>query len=263
MSVLETFSLADRVILVTGGAGKYGRQIVEALAEAGAEVYVASRNLEKLKAQADELNSLGHNVHALELDQADRESVLSVRDAILGRSNRIDVLVNNAVLRPMKSAQDDAESAAAFAESMSVNATGLFIITRAFADAMAKQGSGSIINIGSTYGIVGMDPTNYAGTDMKWWAPDYCFHKGGMINFTRGISSYYGLRGVRCNCVSPGGFYTDNMPERFVKQYNDHTGLGRMANSTDLKGIMVFLASDASSYVTGANIVVDGGYTAK
>ena len=263
MSVLETFSLADRVILVTGGAGLYGRQIVEGLAEAGAEVYVASRNLANLKAQADELNSLGHNVHALELDQADQKSVLSVRDAILGRSNRIDVLVNNAVLRPMEHGQDYAESAASFNESMSVNATGLFIITRAFADAMAKQGSGSIINIGSIYGTVGPDPSNYVGTDMKWWGPDYFFHKGGILNYTRAIASYYGSSGVRCNCVSPGGFATDNQPERFVKQYNGHTCLGRMANSTDLKGVMVFLAADASSYITGANIAVDGGYTAK
>ena len=186
--------------------------------------------------------------------------MLSVRDEILRQSGRMDILVNNAVSRPMKKAyQDDAST---FAESMRVNATGLFILTRAIGDAMAERGSGSIVNISSIQGMIAPDPTIYRGTDMSGWYPDYFFHKGGMINFTRFIASYYGGRRVRCNCLSPGGF-CNQQPEPFVKQYSDRTLLGRMASDTDLRGSVVFLASDASSYITGANLPVDGGYTAK
>ena len=155
------------------------------------------------------------------------------------------------------------DDASAFAESMRVNATGLFTITRAFGDVMAEQGGGSIINIGSIQGMIGPDPTIYRGTTMSGWYPDYFFHKGAIINFTRFIASYYGARGVRCNCLSPGGFRTDDHPEPFVRQYSDRTFLGRLANATDLMGVIVFLGSDASVYITGTNIPVDGGYTAK
>jgi NAD(P)-dependent dehydrogenase (short-subunit alcohol dehydrogenase family) len=261
MSVLDTFSLKGKVALVTGGAGLYGRQIVRALAEAGAETFMASRDLAKLEALADQARAEGLDVTALRYDQGDEASILSLRDGILQRSGSIDVLVNNSVARPMKKGyQDDAE---AFSESMRVNATGLFVITRAIGDLMAERGSGSIINIGSIQGMVGPDPSIYRDTAMSGWYPDYFFHKGGVINFTRFIASYYGAKGVRCNCVSPGGFRTGTMPEPFVRQYSGRTFLGRLANDTDLMGVIVFLASDASAYVTGANLPIDGGYTAK
>ncbi|MBN2311313.1 MAG: SDR family oxidoreductase [Candidatus Hydrogenedentes bacterium] len=261
MGILDEFSLKGKVALVTGGAGLYGRQLVAAMAEAGAETYIASRNLEACEAVAAAQREAGLNVTALQYDQADEASILALRDAIMERSGRIDALVNNSVARPMKNGfQSDAST---FALSMQINATGLFIITRAFGDAMAEQGSGSIINIGSIQGMVAPDPTIYRGTTMSGWSPDYFFHKGGIINFTRFIGSYYGAKGVRCNCVAPGGFLTENHPEPFVRQYSDKTFLGRLANDSDLKGVVVFLASDASVYITGANIPVDGGYTAK
>lgn len=259
--VMELFSLKGKVALVTGGAGLYGRQIVEALAEAGARVYLASRNLEAQEQVAAKFRDQGYDVRALQYDQGSEESILALRDAILQDSSRIDVLVNNAVARTMKDGYQS--DAAAFAESMRINATGLFIITRAFGDVMAEQGSGSIIMIGSMMGTVGPDWTYYVGTNVTPWYPDYFYTKGGMVNFTRFVAGYYGLKGVRCNCVNPGGFQTENHPERFVKQYCDRTMLGRMANEQDLKGIIVLLASDASAYITGANIAVDGGFTAK
>jgi len=259
MGILERFSLKDKVALVTGGAGLYGRQIVAAMAEAGAATYVASRNLEALEKLAAGHRQEGLDVTALKLDQGDEESILRLREEILNRSGGIHVLVNNAVLRPMKGYDDDAAN---FALSMQVNATGLFMITRAFGDVMAERGGGSIINIGSIQGMIGPDPTIYRGTNMSGWYPDYFFHKGGMINFTRFIASYYGSSNVRCNCVSPGGFFA-NQPQPFVRQYSERTFLGRMAGDTDLMGVIVFLASDASGYITGANIAVDGGYTAK
>jgi len=260
MNVIDSFSLENKVALVTGGAGLYGRQIVAALAEAGAETYIASRNLQALKKVEAEHCSLGHNVKALQVDQGDENSILALREEIRKRSGRLDVLVNNSVARPMNGYQNNVS---AFAESMKINATGLFIITRAMGDFIAERTGGSIINIGSIYGMTGPDPTNYIGTAMQSWSPDYYFHKGGMINFTRFIASYYGNKGIRCNCINPGGLYQPTMPDAFIKNYNSRTFLGRLANETDLKGIIVFLASDASVYITGTNIPVDGGYTAK
>lgn len=261
MSILDMFSLKGRVALVTGGAGLYGRQIVRGIAEAGAQTYMASRNVEALEVVAEQLRSEGCDAQALQYDQGDEASILALRDQILAKTGRIDVLVNNSVARPMKQAYKS--DLAAFAESMRVNATGLFAITRAIGDVMEGQRSGSIVNIGSIQGMIGPDPTIYRGTAMSGWYPDYSFHKGGIINFTRFIASYYGHANVRCNCLSPGGFRTPDHPEDFVRQYSDRTFLGRLANDTDLMGAVVFLASDASSYITGANIPVDAGYTAK
>lgn len=261
--LIERFSLRGKVAVITGGAGLFGRQLVAALAEAGAQTFIASRGLEAIENVAQEHRNLGHDVTALPLDQGDETSILQLRDEVLRRSGRVDILVNNAVLRAMQRGyQDDAST---FAKSMEVNATGLFLITRAFGDAMAKQErpGGSIINIGSIQGMIGPEPALYEGTEMNGWYPDYFFHKGGMLNFTRFTASYYGASGVRCNCISPGGFQTEKTPEAFVRRYSEKTMLGRMAGAEDLKGIIVFLAGDMSAYITGANIPVDGGYTAK
>lgn len=260
MSVIDMFSLAGKTALVTGGAGLYGRQIVEALASAGAHTYVASRNVAALEDLAAEYAERGLVIHPRSLDQGDEKSILALRDAIGSEGRTADILINNAVSRPVANYQD---TAANFDESMRVNATGLFLITRAFGDLMAEKGGGSIINISSIKGMIGTEPALYTGTDMHGWHPDYFFAKGGMINYTRFIASYYGPRNVRCNCLSPGGFQTPDHPEAFVRAYCEHTCLGRMANSSDMMGSIVYLASDASAYVTGANIPVDGGYTAK
>lgn len=236
----------------------YGRQMVEALAEAGAKVFMASRNLQKLEQQACLFRDRGLDVTALSLDQSSETSILNVRDHIAGKAGGIDVLVNNAVERPMS---DMHAPFSTFARSMEVNATGIFMMTRIFADHMAQRRRGCIINIASIQGMVGPDFTLYEGLDWST-VPDYFFHKGGMIQLTRFAASYYGKSGVRVNTISPGGFF-NNQDERFVKRYNGRTFLGRMASQSDLKGAVVFLASDASAYITGANIPVDGGYTAK
>lgn len=261
MSILDKFSLKGKTALVTGGAGLYGRQVLLAVAEAGAKTFVASRNLESVEKVAKEYRDRGLDVTALQYDQGEEKSILALKDEIVKRVSGLDVLVNNSVSRPMKKGFWD--EASTFDESMRVNATGLFIITRAFGDVMMEKKKGSIINIGSIHGMIAPDPHIYRGTEMSGWYPDYFFHKSGMINFTRYIASYYGQFGVRCNCVSPGGFQTDKHPEAFLRQYGERTFLGRMANDEDMMGIIVFLASDASSYITGTNIPVEGGYTAK
>ena len=261
MKVLEMFDLSGKVAIATGGAGLYGRQVVAGLAEAGADVYIASRNLAALEEVAKEHVKRGEKVTALPLDLGEESSVIALRDEVVARSGRIDILINNSVARPLKQGWES--DAAIFDESMHINATGLFVITRAVGEIMIRQKYGSIVNIGSMMGMVGVEDHNYDGTDMSGWSPDYFFHKGGMINFTRLCASYYGRYDVRVNCVSPGGLQTPDHNKRFVENYSQRTQLNRMANDTDMKGIIVFLSSDASAYITGTNIPLDGGYTAK
>ena len=262
MNVLDSFSLKGKVALVTGGAGKYGRQILEAVAEAGAVTYVAARNLKALQEVADELNERGFDVRACQYDQGKEETILALRDHIIEESGRVDILVNNSVARLVNSWDNDRE---VFMESLNINAAGVFSMCRAFGDVMKKQNSGSIINIGSIYGMVGYDPSLYIGTDMVSADPHpaYYVEKGGMIMLTKFLGSYLGKNNIRVNCISPGGYYTEQTDKKFLERYNNKTFLGRMANDEDLKGIIVFLASDASQYITGTNIPVDGGLTAK
>ncbi len=144
---------------------------------------------------------------------------------------------------------------------MRVNSTGLFLASKHLSEPMRERRSGSIVNISSIYGMVGPDFSIYEGTPLQNPA-NYSFSKGGMINFTRYLASALGPYGIRVNCLSPGGLQTPQMPERFVKQYARRTLLGRMANEDDIKGPAVFLASEASRYITGANIPMDAGWTA-
>ncbi len=261
MNTPDLFSLDGKVALVTGGAGLYGRQLVAGMAEAGARTFTASRSIEPLERVAAEHRDQGLDVTALSYDQSDEQSITQLRDEILSRAGKCDILVNNAVLRPMKEGYRDTLDS--FALSMQVNATGLFAITRAFGDAMAERGAGAIVNIASIHGMIAPDPWLYEGTNITGWYPDYFFHKSGMINFTRFTASYYGDRGVRCNSVSPGGYQTEMHDPQFLTNYAKKTMLGRMANDDDLKGVVVFLSSPAAAYITAANIPVEAGYTAK
>jgi len=258
VSVLDTFKLDGKTALITGGAGLFGRQIVQALCEAGAKTIMASRNVGKLEEYAAELRKTKLSAHAMELDQGDEKSVLALLEQIKREHGGVDVLINNAVSRPMKGWTAPASD---FAESMRVNATGIFMMTRTFGEHMASRGGGSIVNVGSIQGCVGPDFSLYEGLGLGT-VPDYFFHKGGMIQLTKFAAAQLGPKGVRVNCISPGGFY-DVQPDEFVARYNKRTFLGRMANESDLKGAIIFLASDASAYITGTNLPIDGGYTAK
>lgn len=261
MDVGNMFSLKGKVALLTGGAGGYGLQCLQGLAESGATTYIASRGVEALQKIADSYTKRGYSVTALQFDQGDEASMLALRDEVVKRSGRIDVLVNNAVARVMTGGWDG--SAEGFDLSMHINATGLFVLTRAVGEQMIKQGSGSIINIGSMMGMVGVENHNYKGTSMSGWSPDYFFHKGGMVNFTRFCASYFGRYNIRVNTISPGGLQSESQPKEFIENYSERTQLGRLAGPDDLIGSVVFFASDASLYITGANLPVDGGYTAK
>ncbi|MEA1950226.1 MAG: SDR family oxidoreductase [Planctomycetota bacterium] len=259
-NVLDSFRLDGKVALVTGGAGLYGRQIAEAVAEAGAKTFIASRGIEALEQQAIKFRDAGLDVTALQLDQSKEDSVRSLLEQIVDTAGQADVLVNNAVARTMVAGAPRYE---AFAKSQEINATGILMMTEIFGRHMAERETGSIINVGSIYGMLGPDLGLYVGTGMHTPnQPDYWFNKGGMMQLTRYAAAMYGPSGVRVNTISPGGFF-DGQPELFVERYNAKTFLGRMANEQDLKGVIVFLASDASGYITGVNIPVDAGLSAK
>lgn len=261
MNVMDMFNLSGRVALVTGGRGRYGKQIVLALAQAGAKVYIASREREKNEQCAQALRAQKLAVFAETVDLEDEKSIVALKNRLIEKEGKVDILVNNAVLRAMHGFNDDIEN---FNTSMRVNASGVFAITRVFGNCMAENGGGSIINIGSYMGILGADDTLYKGMEemSAFGAPDYFFHKGGLTNLTRLLAGYYGKANVRCNCLQLGGI-SNGQPEAFVKRYQDRTFLKRMANDTDIMGAIIYLASDASLYMTGASIPLDGGCSAK
>jgi len=255
-NIQDLFNLEKKIALVTGGAGKYGAGIVEGLAEASATVIIASRDEKNCRAKAEELTGRGLNVKSAALDLADEKSIIKLRDTLIGEYGKIDILVNNAVGR-----FGGANESEIWEQSMRVNAVGLNICTTVFLERMISQKSGNIINIASMYGIVGQNPRMYPGTGVESSSTgDYFFHRAGIINYTRYLAARYAEYNVRVNCISPGGLLA-GQPEAFLKQYNARVPLSRMANTVDIKGAVVYLASEASAYVTGHNLVVDGGWT--
>jgi len=258
MHVKKMFSLEGKCAVVIGGAGKIGYPMAESLLEAGARVYIASRNKYNYQSVVENLRSKKLDVKGIELDQSSEESVNKSIEVIKNDCKSPDILINSGYSRPMtKFFEDTTEK---WDQSMEVNARGMFVTCRAFGNAMKSSGGGSIINISSIYGMVAPDMNIYNGLDFET-EPDYPFIKGGIISFSKYLSSYYAKSNVRVNCISPGGFF-NNQPELFLKNYISKTPLGRMANHDDMKGIALFLASDASSYITGSTIPVDGGWTA-
>jgi NAD(P)-dependent dehydrogenase (short-subunit alcohol dehydrogenase family) len=255
----DMFRLDGKVALVTGGAGIVGRHIVEALAEAGACVMAASRDGRKCAELAAALTGRGLSAESAACDFTDEASIEALRDEILARHGRLDILFNNAVARAGGDLRHS--TVEEWDETMKLNSRGLFLTSRILSEPMQEARSGSIVNIASIYGAVGPDFSIYEGTAMTNPA-HYAFSKGGMINFTRYLASYLGPYQVRVNCLSPGGFVSDAQDESFRAAYARRTLLGRMAVGEDIQGPAVFLASDASRYITGQNILVDGGWTA-
>ena len=258
MNVWDLLSLKGKIILVTGGAGNYGKTITEGLAEAGGTVIIASRNLESVQRVAEDFCSAGLDVHAMQVDQGDTKSVLHLKEQIAQKFGKLDVFVNNAVSRPMKGYNAPIEQ---FEESMKVNATGMMFILRGMTDLIVKAGGGSVINISSMMGMFGPNLSNYEGTSMGDLPPDYFFHNAGLINLNRYMTKMLAGKNVRFNCISPGGLF-NNQPERFVENYCKKVPLGRMANKDDIKGLIVLLSSEAGAYINGENILMDGGLNA-
>jgi NAD(P)-dependent dehydrogenase (short-subunit alcohol dehydrogenase family) len=230
-----------------------------ALAEAGAKVVTASRSLERNEQFAEEMRRLGHDVHGLAFDLEDVASIDGLHDEILARFGRLDVLVNSAISREGHVGAFEDQKPETWEHAARGDFAGLFRNCQRAVATMKGQGCGSIINIASIYGVGSNDPSLYAGTGMVQ-PPTYNFVKAGMINFTRYLACYYGGQGIRANCISPGGYFNEQ-PEAFVRRYCERVPLSRMMGHEDLQGAVVFLASDASAYVTGTNLLVDGGWT--
>lgn len=267
---LDLFNLTGKTAIVTGACGLIGRQHCAALAQAGANVVVADLNAEACTAITGGLPGGPHL--PLAVNVTDPESLTAARDQIIARFGHIDVLVNNAAINDMFENPALAANLSKFEnfplstwqKSLEVNVTGIFLAAQVFGTPMAVQGHGSIINVASTYGIVGPDQSIYVnqqGEQTFFKSPSYPATKGAVISFTRYLAAYWGKRGVRVNTLSPGGV-ENSQDAFFVQQYSAKTPLGRMAAATDYQGAVVFLASDASAYMTGANLVVDGGWTA-
>lgn len=257
MHVKELLSLKEKVVLITGGEGKYGRCLTEGLAEADGKVVTASPFLDEGEKVAAGFRDRGLEVEAMFLDQADHDSVMKLKQEIQDQYGRLDVLVNCAVARPMKGYNGSLEQ---WKLSMDINATGLLDITREMADLMDQGGGGAIVNIASMMGMFGPDLSNYEGLPDEWsdMPPDYFFHKGGMLTLTRYFARMLADKNIRVNAVSPGGIFS-GQPERFIENYTKKVPVGRLANNDDIKGVVVFLASQASAYVNGENILMDGG----
>jgi NAD(P)-dependent dehydrogenase (short-subunit alcohol dehydrogenase family) len=262
------FDLSEKVAIVTGALGLIGKEHCRALADAGATVVATDVDGKACDAFAREMpNALGVGA-----DITKQASVVALRDAVLARFGRVDVLVNNAAIN------DKFESPAAAAElskfenypldlwqrSLDVNVTGMFLCCQTIGSVMAERGAGSIVNVASTYGIVAPDQSLYVrpdGTQSFYKSAAYPVTKGAVISLTRFLAAYWGSKGVRVNTLSPGGV-ENGQDDWFVESYAKRTPLKRMARANDYRGAIVFLASDESSYMTGANLVVDGGFTA-
>lgn len=263
MHTLEMFRLDGRIAVVTGGAGLYGLPISRALAEAGATVIIASRDVDACRRVAESLVGEGMSAAGMALDLGDEVSIRDLVELSMANYGRIDILVNNAVTR-QGMADLDKLSREGWEEAQRINATGLMLMTQAVVARMLAQGSGNIINIGSIQGAVGPHFPVYGSTGMT--SPvNYTYDKWAMVGFTKWIANRYGREGIRCNCISPGG-YGPGVAERigeneFTENYRRLTPLGRFCGEDDIKGAVVYLASDASSYVTGHNLMVDGGWT--
>jgi NAD(P)-dependent dehydrogenase (short-subunit alcohol dehydrogenase family) len=264
----DIFSLDGKVAVVTGALGLIGKNHCKALSEAGANIVVCDLNENECNKFAKDLE---HKSVGISANITDKDSIKIANDTILNEFGRLDILVNNAAINDMFENPQAAAKESMFENypldmwqrSIDVNITGMFLCSQIFGSVMAERGYGSIINIASTYGIVAPDQSLYKkrdGTQIFFKSPAYPVTKGAVISFTKFLASYWGGKGVRVNTLTPGGV-ENNQEEYFINNYSNKTPLGRMAQPTDFKGALIFLASDASNYMTGANLVVDGGWT--
>ncbi|MCS6908395.1 MAG: SDR family oxidoreductase [Anaerolineales bacterium] len=269
-SVLESFKITDRVAIVTGGAGLLGREFCRTLAEAGAKVVVADLNEEAAAATAESLSRQGQQALPLQVDVTSPISVRQMIAQTLEAFGAVDILVNSAALDPKFDPQHSAHSTdfedyplELWNRALAVNLTGVFLCCQAAIPPMLRQGKGVIINIASIYGLNAPDQRIYQrpGHPPQYKPAYYTVTKAGVLGLTAYLAAYYGARNIRVNALTPGGVYNQH-DEEFVRAYSARTMLGRMANLDELNGALLFLASDASAYVTGANLIVDGGWTA-
>jgi NAD(P)-dependent dehydrogenase (short-subunit alcohol dehydrogenase family) len=253
----QRFRLDEQTVIVTGASSGLGSRFARVVAGAGATVVVAARRLARLEALVDDLRSEGADAVAVECDVTVDADVDSLIAAGMEKTGHLDVLVNAAGVAPPE--DEEIESPDLFRQVLEVNAVGLYSCARAAARVMLARGAGSIVNVASISGLVAGD-----GPD----TPSYAASKGAVVNLTRELAVRWAPRGVRVNAVAPGWFPSEMTAETLSSEsglqfVNDRTPLGRPGRSNELDGALLFLASEASSYVTGHTLVVDGGWTAR
>ena len=271
--IFEKFDMTGQVAIVTGGPGLLGKEFCRTLAEAGAAVVVADINGVGAEAAAETLVKDGYQALGVRTDVTNPESVQALVDKTLITYGRLDVLVNSAALDPKFDPQALAARSTplgsfedypvdAWRQALDVNLTGMFLCCQAAVRPMLVQGKGVLINICSTYGLVGPDQRLYQrdGKQTSYKPVYYSVTKAGVLGLTRYLATYYAGKNIRANALTPGGVFNGH-DEVFLQAYSARAVMGRMANKDEMNGALLFLASDASSYMTGANLVVDGGWT--
>jgi NAD(P)-dependent dehydrogenase (short-subunit alcohol dehydrogenase family) len=269
MSVMDKFRLDGRVAVITGGCGLLGRQHAEAIAGAGGIpvlLDIARANPVKIAAE------IGFPCHGVVADITDLEALTALKDQLVRYHGRIDILINNAANNPkMESADSKNFSRVEFFPmdtwhaDLAVGLTGAFLCSRVFGAEMAAAGRGVIVNVSSDLGLISPDQRLYSVPGLPPEAQPvkpvtYSVVKSGLIGLTRYLATYWADAGVRVNAISPGGVFT-NQPEDFVARLSQLIPLGRMARIDEYQAAILFLCSDASSYMTGSNLIVDGGRT--
>lgn len=270
----KLFDLHGRVTVLTGGAGLLGREYAVTLAEAGAHVVIADINVQAARKLAVEVTEhSGIEARGVETDVSSKSSVQTMVEQTLAAFGQVDILINNVALDPKFDVKHAAEHVNAFEnypldlwnQGLAVNLTGMFLCAQAVGQPMLAQGKGVIVNVSSTYGLVGPDQRLYKRDDPaapKVYKPVvYSVTKSAVLGLTRYLATYWAGKNIRINALTPGGVFNDHDPG-FVERYSYRTPLGRMADRSEYCGALLFLVSDASSYMTGANLVVDGGWTA-
>ena len=273
MTIQEKFDLTGKTAIVTGGPGLLGAEFSRTLAEAGANVIVADIDEGAAQKTAQGLADAGYHAASFGLDVTRKESCEELVSVTLSKFGSLDILVNSAALDPKfdASAAEKGIAPGAFEDypldqwnaALNVNLTGMFLVTQACVKPMVEQGKGSIINICSTYGLNGPDQRIYLkdGKRVAFKPVYYTTTKAGVMGFTKYLAAYYAETDIRVNALTPGGVYNDH-DETFTKNYSAKTIMGRMAHKDEMNGALLYLASEASSYMTGSNVVVDGGWTA-
>lgn len=271
-AVMDSFRLEGRVAIVTGGAGLLSTCHCQALGEAGARLVVADIRADAAEQVAHDVRSAtGADVMAIRVDVTDPASVTNMVEKTLERFGAVDILVNNAAVDPKFDAHSVGSHTATFEdfpldawnEVMAVNVTGMFLCAQAASRAMRTAGRGVIVNVASIYGLVGPDQRIYQreGQPTEYKPVSYSVSKAATIGLTSYLATYFASTGIRVNTLTPGGVFAGHDDE-FVERYSARTVLGRMAQREEVSSALLFLVSDASSYMTGANLVVDGGWTA-
>lgn len=257
------FNLKNKTVIITGGAGLLGSAFSRECARCNANVVIVDIDEEKANELKEEIKKeIGNsNIVFQRCDITNTNDILNLIDTTSNTFGKIDALVNNAYPRNKDYGRKFEDvTYEDFCENVNIHLGGYFLITKEISEVMMRQNYGNIINIASMYGFAAPRFEIYEGTDMTM-PVEYAAIKGAIINLTKYLASYLGKYNIRVNAISPGGVF-NNQPESFVKKYTEKVVLGkRMANIDDIVGVLIFLLSDASKYITGQNIVVDGGWS--